>query len=87
MSIPEWQQIQEAEFFNWKCLICNILAKSPLHLENQFLVEHGIYVNIDGTEWIKCLKCLTPYHTNCTKDGPHIGPYICSFLAFKKIKL
>ena len=54
--------IQESEFFNWKCLIGNVLAKSPLHLENQFLVEHGIYVDIDGTEWVKCVKCLTPYH-------------------------
>ena len=49
-SIPEWKQLQEAEYFNWKCFICNILAKSSLHLEDQLLVKHGVYVDIDGTE-------------------------------------
>ena len=44
-SIPEWQQLQEAQYFNWKCLVCNVLAKSPCHLEEQFL-EHGVYVDI-----------------------------------------
>ena len=30
--IPDWQQVQEAEYFNWRCIICHDLAKSPLHL-------------------------------------------------------
>ena len=42
MSIPDWKQAMEAEYFNWKCLVCNILGKSPLHLEEQSLVEHGV---------------------------------------------
>ena len=45
-------QLIESEYFNWKCIICNILAKSHLHLEDQFVVEHGVYHNIDGTEWV-----------------------------------
>ena len=61
-SIPEWKQLQEAEYFNWRCLIFNILVKSPLHLEDQLLVEHGVYVDIDGTKWVKCYKCFCPYH-------------------------
>ena len=55
-SIPEWQQLQEAQYFNWKCLVCNVLAKSPCHLEEQFLVEHGVYVEIDGTQWVNAIN-------------------------------
>ena len=62
MLIPDWKQAMEAEYFNWKCLAWNILAKSPLYLEEQFLVEHGVYVDIDEAEWAKCYKCFSPYH-------------------------
>ena len=50
MSIPEWQQVQEAEFFNWKCQICKVMAQSQHYLEDQFLMEDGVYVDIDGTK-------------------------------------
>ena len=79
MSIPEWKQVMEAEYFNWKCLVSNILAKSLLHLEEQ--VEHGVYVDIDGTEWFKCYKCFSPYHLACTQDPPPDGEYYCTFLS------
>ena len=57
-SIPDWQQICEAEYFNWCCTICNALAKSPLHLEDQFLVLHGVYTDINDDKWVKCTKCF-----------------------------
>ena len=77
-------QLIESEYFNWKCIICNILAKSPLHLENEFMVEHEVYRDIDGTEWVKCYTCFSPYHLACTKDSPPIGEYTCSFMECKK---
>ena len=40
-SIPYWQQAQEAEYFNWHCFLCSKVAQSLLHIEVQFLVEHG----------------------------------------------
>ena len=83
MSISDWKQAMEAEYFNWKCLVCNILAKSPLHLEEQFLVEHGVYVDIDETEWVKCYKCFSPYHHACTQDPPPAVEYYCIFLSCK----
>ena len=82
-NIPEWKQLQEAEYFNWRYLICNILAKSPLHLEDQFLVEHGVCVDVDGTEWVKCHKCFSLYHLASTQDPPPLGEYYCSFLECK----
>ena len=84
-SIPEWQQLQEAQYFNWKCLVCNVLAKSLCHLEEQFLVEHGVYVDIDGTQWVKCYKCFSPYHLACTQGPPPCGEYHCSFLECKHV--
>ena len=73
-SIPDWQQAQEAQFFNWKCLICGILAKSPRHLEDQFLVENKIYLDINNDEWVKCAKFFNPYHVKCIKETPLLPP-------------
>ena len=58
-SIPDWQQAQESEFFNWRCIICHDLAKSPLHLEDQFLVEHGIYLDITMMNGLNAANALT----------------------------
>ena len=73
----------EAEYFKWKCLVCNILAKSHLHLEEQFLVEHGVYVDIDETKWVKWYKWFSPYHFVCIQDPPPAGEYYCTFLSCK----
>ena len=83
MLNPDLKQAMEAEYFNWKCLICNVLVKSPLYLEDQFLVQHGVYVDIDGTEWVKCYKCFSPYHLSCTQDPPPAGEYHCTLLSCK----
>ena len=76
-SLPDWQQAEEAQFFNWKCLICGILAKSPQHLELQFLVENKIYLDINNNEWVKCSKCFNPYHVKCIKETPLLPPKAC----------
>ena len=76
-------QLIESEYFNWKCIICNILAKSPLLLEDQFMAEHGYCCDINGTEWVKCYTCFSPYHLACTKDTSPVGEYSCSFMECK----
>ena len=43
------------------CSCFNILAKSPMPLEDQCMVEHGVYVDIEDTEWVKCLHAS--HHT------------------------
>ena len=81
-QIPAWQQAQESEYFNWYCLICHDLAKSPMHLEDQFLVQNGIYTDINNDLWVKCAKCFNPYHVKCIQE-PNISPhhqYVCSFM-------
>ena len=59
MSIPEWQRFEEAEIFDWKCRICKVVAQSPGYLEDQFLMEDGIYLDIDGTNviYLLSIKC------------------------------
>ena len=81
-SIPDWQQVQEAEYFNWRCIICHGLAKWPLHLEQQFLGRHGIYLDIDSCEWVKCSKYFNPYHVHCLNQKlPSNAEYICTFMS------
>ena len=59
MSKSYADQTLEAEYFNWKCLICNELAHSPTDLEMQHLVEYRPYTDINGDKWIKCDSALT----------------------------
>ena len=80
-SIPGWQQVQEAEYFNWRCIMCHDLAKSPLHLEQQFQERHGIYWDIDSCEWVKCNKCFNPYVHCLIQNPPANAEYICTFMS------
>ena len=85
--IPDWQHVAEAEAFNWKCIICNVVALSPMFVENQWLVEYGPHKDIDGvTLWLKSLDCCTPYHVKCLPNSSEItqGKYICTFMGCKK---
>ena len=82
-SIPYWQRVEEQEYFNWTCVICSVLAKCPLHLQDQFLVEHGPYTDLDGEKWVKCSKCFSPYHVKCLSTCPAVGEYICTFMTCK----
>ena len=84
MSRPYWQQLQEQEYFNWQCIICSIIAQSPLHLEDQWLVEHGPHTDIDGQKWVKCSKCLNAFHVNCLVAKPSVGEYFCTFFSCQK---
>ena len=53
--------VQEAEYFNWRCVIYSILALSPLHLEEQHMFyETSVYTDVDNIKWVKCDKCMSP---------------------------
>ena len=53
--IPDWKHAAESEAFNWKCMICSVLALSPMFVEDQWLVQYGPHKDIDGvTLWLKC---------------------------------
>ena len=73
----------ESAYFNWRCIICSVLAQSPLHLEMQHTAEYGPYTDIDGQKWIKCDKCENPYHVSCLLEEPKVGPYACAFMQCK----
>ena len=80
MSVPYWKQTEETEYFNWKCLICSQIAKSPAALEEQHLVEYGPYKDINGDKWIKCDKCFNSYYVQCLQEHIQPGKYVCTFL-------
>ena len=85
--VPYSMQVQEPEAFNWKCMICLHLAQSPLHLEMQWIVEHGPHLDLDGvTKWIKCSKCLSPYCVQWLPNAPEIvtGDFVCTFFSCKQ---
>ena len=85
--LPYSVQVQESEAFNWKCMICLHLAQSPLHLEMQWIVEHGPHLDLDGvTKWIKCSKCLSLYHVQCLPNASKIvtGNFVCTFFSCKQ---
>ena len=75
-------QIEELQYFNWKCLVCGQIALFPLHVEMQWLVNYGPHLDIDGsTKLVKCGKCFSPYHVTCLQSPSEIptGPYVCTF--------
>ena len=85
--LPYFVQLQESKAFNWKCVICLNIAQSPLHLEMQWIVEHGQHLDLDGvTKRIKCSKCLSPYDVQCLPNAPKFltGDFICTFLSCKQ---
>ena len=85
-SVPYWKQAQEQSYFNWKYYICCIIAQSPLHLEEQFIIEHGPYKDVKGDIWVKCSKCINPYHLKClnlTTPPPRAFPVFFSFMQCK----
>ena len=60
--------------------VCSFIACSPLHLEDQWLVEHGPYTDVDSELWIKCDKCYNAYHVKCLPSVPPVGKFICTFI-------
>ena len=52
--------------FDWRCIVCCMVALSPLHLEQQQLPgTESVYFDLDNTPWVKCDKCHTPFHLQC----------------------
>ena len=50
--IPDWKHRAESEAFNWKCMICSVVALSSMFVEDQWLVQYGPHKDIDGvTLW------------------------------------
>lgn len=85
----DYLQAQEAQYFNWQCVVCNVIAKSPLHLEGQHMVyEHSVYTDYDKSKWVKCDECMSPFHLHCATSEPeHIVAskrFICTFFGCKK---
>ena len=82
-------QDQEAAYFNWQCVICNLVAQSPLELEQQHMVyEFSVYTDIDGTKWVKCDECMSPFHLECGTDEPECvvihKRFVCTYFNCKQ---
>ena len=59
-------QAMEKVHFDWRCIVCCMVALSPLHLEQQHLPgTESVYFDLDNTPWVKCDKCHTPFHLQC----------------------
>ena len=63
---PRAQAMEEVHF-DWRCIVCCMVALSPLHLEQQHLPgTESVYFDLDNTPWVKCDK----YHS--------LPTFICS---------
>ena len=62
---PRAQAMEEIHF-DWRCIVCCMVALSPLHLEQQHLPGTES-VNFPWTtpHGFKCDKCHTPFHLQC----------------------
>ena len=59
-------QAMKEVHFDWRCIVCCMVALFPLHLEQQHLPgTESVYFDIDNTPWVKCDKCHTPFHLQC----------------------
>ena len=59
-------QALEDNTFDWRCIVCHDIPMSPLHIEMQHLGwDLTVYTDLDGTLWVKCDKCHTPFHLKC----------------------
>ena len=62
---PRWQALKET-YFDWRCIVCCMVALSPQNLENQHIPgTESVYFDLDNTPWVKCDKCHTPFHLQC----------------------
>ena len=60
-------RLNELRAFNWRCVLCNIAAACPMHLENQFDEHFGPYYDMDNKIWVRCAICLMCFHLDCLK--------------------
>ena len=72
-------RIDEFHAFNWRCILCNIVAVSSLSLQMKSEDDHGPIADFDDKLWIKCSKCCSAFHLSClclTRETVII-PYLC----------
>ena len=70
--------------FDWRCIVCCMVALSPLHLEQQHLPgTESVYFDLDNTPWVKCDKCHTPFNLQCgTWESVYVvrsKHFLCTF--------
>ena len=80
---PRAQAMEEVHF-DWRCIVCCMVALSPLHLEQQHLPgTESVYFDLDNTPWVKCDKCHTPFHLQCgTWESVYVvrsRRFLCTF--------
>ena len=85
---PRAQAMEEVHF-DWRCIVCCMVALSPLHLEQQHLPgTESVYFDIDNTPWVKCDKCHTPFHLQCgTWESVYVVRsrcFICTFFCCRQ---
>ena len=85
---PYSQALEEAHF-NWQCIVCHDLAQSPLSVEMQYIEgDQSVYIDIDGTRWVKCDKCSTPFHLKCATQESEAcvraKRFLCTFFCCRK---
>ena len=57
---PRWQALVET-YFDWRCIVCCMVALSPQHLENQHLPALSLCI----------LTWIIPHGLNVTNATPH----------------
>ena len=86
---PRVQAMEEIHF-DWRCIVCCMVALSPLHLEQQHLPgTESVYFDLDNTPWVKCDKCHTPFHLQCgTWESLALvrnKHFLCTFFLLQRI--
>ena len=81
-AVTDRLRSNEYRAFGWRCILCNIVALSPLALQMQSEGEHSVYVDIDDCEskWIQCSKCFSTFHLTCLgfTEETVVIPYLCA---------
>ena len=82
-------QALEDNSFDWRCIVCHDIPMSPLHIEMQHLGgDLSVYTDLDGTLWVKCDKCHTPFHLKCaTEESENCvrsKRFICTFFCCRQ---
>ena len=80
---PLQRELQN-KLYNWKCLICEKVALSPVKLQAQYLNKKVLLRDLNGEAWVKCERCQCPLHVLCDGDTEEnvekVDRYLCSFL-------
>ena len=58
---PRAQAMEEIHF-DWRCIVCFMVALSPLHMEQQHLPgTESVYFDLDNTPWVKCANAIPSF--------------------------